>query len=222
MLGIKNIKLSDLILLTYYWWKKYPAGMYKTRRKEWPNKLPTSTGESTGLRNHQQHQQDQWWCFQKYWYPQIIPFVHRVFHYFHHPFWVPLFLVQHPCCYQWWFLPSGMVEIGQQCNSLETSHPIGFELTKPKKKKKNFSNHWILFLSFLVRTTKPSILINIHFLVDNQRDWSHTKYRGKLSPFKKNIALKQVQMKWSAKPVSFSYWMKIQDHATPQIITLIW
>ena len=26
-------------------------------------------------------------CFQKWWYPQNHPFVHRVFHYFHHPFW---------------------------------------------------------------------------------------------------------------------------------------
>ena len=44
------------------------------------------------------------WVFPKIMVPPNHPFVHRVFHYFHHPFWgvFPLFLVQHPKCL--WFL----------------------------------------------------------------------------------------------------------------------
>ena len=41
------------------------------------------------------------WVFPKIMISPNHPFVHRVFHYFHHPFWgvLPLFLVQHPYPY---------------------------------------------------------------------------------------------------------------------------
>ena len=43
------------------------------------------------------------WVFPKIMVPPNHPFVHSVFHYFHHPFWgvLPLLLVQHPFGHIW-------------------------------------------------------------------------------------------------------------------------